>query len=175
MKDLLQLFTWKDIRTRGLIYVIFALITAPIQTSLIYIIEIDEYSPDLLLLLVVWIVLKEGRFRGIVFAFSAGLLLDFISSGNLGVNALAKTVSAFGVGFFFKAEKKEANTHTFRFVWFVMLGSIINFAIYYFLNMDYLEFSWDSYFFLNIPASSVYTSVLASIIVLLFPKDKGRF
>ncbi len=172
MKEALILLTWKDFRLRIFAYVTMAIAIALVQTSFIYIIEIDGFTPDLLLLLIVWVVLQEGRFRGLVFAFSAGLLLDFASTGNLGVNALAKIISAFSVGFFCDIEKKKTNTHSFRFVWFVILASLINFSVFYMLNMNYLEFSWSSYFFLSIPASTIYTSVLASIFISLLPRRR---
>lgn len=52
-------------------------------------------KPDFVLIIVVYIGLFFGAFRGEILGFSGGLLEDILSGGPLGINALTKSIIGF--------------------------------------------------------------------------------
>lgn len=115
-------------------WAILVLAAAILQRSAL--LEVDVFGlsgvkPDLFLILVVVFSLYHGKRKGEVFGFLAGLLQDSLSSGYLGVNALAKTV----VGYLGGSWRKQ-------FFWrnlpaqvlLIFVFSIISDTIYALLN-----------------------------------------
>lgn len=56
-------------------------------------------TPDVMLLLTVWIARREGQSLGITAGFFIGLFMDLLH-GTMGLDAFSKTVSGFVAGFF---------------------------------------------------------------------------
>jgi rod shape-determining protein MreD len=69
-----------------------------LQTLLTPGIAVAGVRPDLPFLLVLLVALHEGAAGGAICGFIAGLFLDLNSASGLGVNSLANSVVAFGVG-----------------------------------------------------------------------------
>jgi rod shape-determining protein MreD len=87
--------------------------------------------PDFVLVYVVVMVISRGQLVGEVTGFSMGLLLDILSSGTLGANALAKAVTAFFIGYFYSEDAAKQRLRNWPLLAFVALGAIINNLIYY--------------------------------------------
>ena len=79
---------------KGAIIVIALLI----QLTLINSITILGIKPDLIIIIVVIFSLLKGEKEGAISGFTSGLLQDIFSTGLLGINALAKTVTGFICG-----------------------------------------------------------------------------
>ncbi len=79
---------------KGAIIVIALLI----QLTLINSITILGIKPDLIIIIVVIFSLLKGEKEGTISGFASGLLQDIFSTGLLGINALAKTVTGFICG-----------------------------------------------------------------------------
>lgn len=60
----------------------------------------DPFRPDLVLFALVYIGLKEGSLTGVWVGFFLGILQDIYRPSSLGVNALAKSLVGYLVGFF---------------------------------------------------------------------------
>ena len=88
-------------------------------------IEIMDITPDLLIILVVWITVKEGRFIGLIAGFVIGLYTDAITVDVLGTNALAKTIAAFVASCFYK-ENNLTITKNMKFVLIVLLSVFVH-------------------------------------------------
>lgn len=81
---------------RNLLLIALALL---IQASLAARASIFGVTPDLVLLVLVYIGISGGRVDGVVFGFLAGLLQDTYAPGHMGTNALAKSIVGFVVGY----------------------------------------------------------------------------
>lgn len=165
----------RDVRYRLVSYGILIPILSLIQVTFIPIINIEGFTPDLILILVVWISLSEGRFVGTIAGFFAGLVLDASSFELLGVHALSKTIAGFFAGMWFKEDRVYQNTRSLKFLLITAGAAIISNLIYYLLYMDIKTFDWTSYFFQSVPASAAYTAIIASIPMLLFTRRKREF
>ncbi|MEN3026761.1 MAG: rod shape-determining protein MreD, partial [Chlorobiota bacterium] len=99
--------------------------------------------PDLLLVVTVWIALREGRVAGMVAGFGCGLLLDWIMQGQLGLHAFAKTVAGFVSGLFARPEDPEwlATADPLRLLGILLLVCVLHNLLYFALFAHPLEVS----------------------------------
>lgn len=62
---------------------------------------IGNFTPDLFVILIIYISLNEGKVTGTLSGFSVGLIQDLVFSvGFLGLSSFTKSLSGFFVGFF---------------------------------------------------------------------------
>lgn len=79
----------------GLVMVVIALV----EVSVLPVLTVSGFTPDLLLLLVIAFALDDGALTGVRLAFPAGLLTDLLSStGPLGLTAVVYLGVGYGVG-----------------------------------------------------------------------------
>lgn len=160
----------RDTKNKGLVYItytIIALLLSVVHVVLLDFIAVGGITPDLLLILIVWIALAEGQFTAIIAGFSIGLLFDVISSDLVGLNALAKTVAAFLAGYFYKEGKFDQSVRSMKFLLIVFLTSFVHNLIYFFFYIKMSEISYLSFFLKYGIALSLYTTVFAIFAMLL--------
>ena len=80
---------------RNLLLIALALF---IQASIASKISVFGVTPDLVLLVLVYIGISGGRVNGAIFGFLAGFLQDTFAPEHMGINALAKSIVGFVVG-----------------------------------------------------------------------------
>ena len=73
---------------------------AIIQTTVIPLISINGYVPDLILILLVLYTLKEGQMYGMILGFVLGFFFDLATGNVIGSTMLSKTVAGFVAGYF---------------------------------------------------------------------------
>ncbi len=71
-----------------------------LQSTAIDIVSIGGHRPDLILILVIVIAIKEGSLAGLISGFIFGVLQDSHNPTIMGTHALAKTLAGFFLGFF---------------------------------------------------------------------------
>ncbi len=143
------------------------------HTALLDFIAIQEITPDLFIILVVWICLKEGTFFGLIAGFFIGIFFDVISADIVGTNALAKTIAAFITSFFYKEGNENKITKSYKFILIVLLVTFIHNIVYFFF---YIKTSDQDFFLFYLKyglASTVYTTFF-SIFVFLFQIPSNR-
>ncbi|MCX6154002.1 MAG: rod shape-determining protein MreD [Candidatus Kapabacteria bacterium] len=158
----------QNIKLRMVNYAIAALLISLAHVMLIDFISIGNITPDLLLILVVWISLREGQFIGIFAGFIIGFLFDLLSYDALfGTNSLAKTVAAFIAGYFFIQGKSEQLLASVKFVWVTFIAAVVHNLIYFFFYLKFSEISFAGFFFRYGIAMSIYTTVFATVVMLV--------
>lgn len=155
----------KDIY-RYSIYIVVAILISFLEFTTINLIEIEGIKPDILLIFCVWISLKEGRFKGTIFGFANGLILDFISMTVMGTNAFAKTVASFFSGTFHQEGKEDILLKSINFLVILFITSVIHNTIYYFFYINVIEEEFLDFLTTYGIASSIYTTVLGTIPML---------
>lgn len=158
---------------RILRYAIAAILLSFIHVVLLDLVSVGGITPDLLLILVVWITLAEGRFIGLFAGFAIGLLFDIISFDVIGLNALVKTIVAFIAGWFYREGKFEQTVGRFRFLFIIFLSSMIHNLIYFFFYIKISNISYFSLFLKYGLAISFYTTVFA-ILVMFYVAARKR-
>jgi rod shape-determining protein MreD len=148
-------------------YAIASLILLLVQLNLGYI-GVESITPDLLVILTVFIAIREGQFTGLVAGFLIGLSFDLISSDIVGTNALSKMLAGFIAGYFFDEKLSiQDSVGSFRFLMVVVVAALVHNIIYYFFYVQPTELSFTSFFLRKGIASALYTTVIATLVMLV--------
>lgn len=157
---------------RYALYEVVALLMIMIHLIFFRFIDIEGITPNLLVILVVWIAISEGQFKALFAGFLIGLQYDIISMDVMGTNALTKTIVAFVAGFFYSEKKGSDKIGSFYFLPIVFVSSFIHNLVYYlfYIETSNLEF-WG--FFLKYGLwMSVYTTLISVIAIFIkMPKS----
>lgn len=147
-------------------YTVAALLLLLVQLNLGYI-AVENITPDLLVILTVFIALREGQFTGEIAGFTVGLLYDVISSDIIGTNALAKMLAGFVAGYFFSEQAEPQDTiGSFRFLGVVALSAFVHNVVYYFFYIQPTDLSFTMFFLRSGIAATLYTTVVAVLVML---------
>jgi rod shape-determining protein MreD len=162
-----------NLYSRFIIYGVLAVVISFVQVLTFDFLAIENVTPDLLIILVVWIALYEGSIPALFSGFFIGIIFDIVSFDVIGTNALAKTVAAFIACAFYVREKENVNIGTFRFPLIVLSAAFVHNLIYYFFYIKASELNFWNFFITYGIAASFYT-VIFSFFVMFF-KLKKRY
>lgn len=164
------------VKYRYIIYAVAMLILSAMQFVVSNFLSIAEVTPDLLLILCIWITISEGQFAGLFAGFFIGLFWDIISMQIIGSNAFSKTVAVFVAGFFYKEGKHEQILMSYMFIIISIVSSIAHNFVYFLFYLVPGQISFLSYFLKYVIANSIYTSFFAIFAILFkMPKNKLLF
>jgi rod shape-determining protein MreD len=77
-----------------------ALVILILQVTVVHSMEILGASPDLIIILLIALVMERGPVTAVIMGFCLGFLQDLGNASFLGMNALAKSIIAYGVSRF---------------------------------------------------------------------------
>jgi rod shape-determining protein MreD len=155
-------------------YTVAGLILLLVQLNLGYV-AVESITPDLLVILTVFIAVREGQFAGEIAGFLLGLMFDLISSDIIGTNALSKMLAGFIAGYFFNQQLSiQDAVGSFRFLGIVALSAFSHNIVYYFFYVQPTDLSFLKFFLRNGIAASLYTAVV-SVVVMLVTARKQRW
>lgn len=157
---------YRDIIKKYIIYFFILLVIILLHTIVVDIIAIEDITPDLFLIFVVWLTLKEGTYFGLFAGFFIGLLFDTISADIIGTNALSKTVVAFITGFFYKERNDYKIIQNYKFILIVLFTTIIHNLIYFFFYIKTSEQNFMLFYLKYGIASAFYTTFFAALVFL---------
>jgi len=159
--------------TRYLRYLLTALVLILVQKIFVAFISIERITPDVLLIFVIYIALREGQIPSTIAGFLLGFAMDLMSGELLGLTALSKTVSGFVAGYFYNRERIAETPGTYLFVFIVLLSSLVHNVIYFAVYVQGTEINfWMSLLKYGL-WTSLYTSIV-SIIPMLFFRRHSR-
>jgi rod shape-determining protein MreD len=158
--------------TRLIWYAIAALFLLLAQLNLGFI-AVENVVPDLLVIFVVYVSLVEGQFAGIIAGFVIGLSYDWISSDIVGTNALSKLIAGFVAGMFFdESLPVQGAIGGFRFLGITAGATFVHNIIYYFFYVQPADLSFWNFFIRGGLAGVLYTTVIASLVMLVAARKK---
>lgn len=82
------------------VYSVLLLFVLLLQLTVVELITLRGIQPDLVLILLCYIALAQGRRTAAVYGFGIGLIQDAVGTGVLGLSALARTLAGFFAGTF---------------------------------------------------------------------------
>ncbi|HRP03017.1 MAG TPA: rod shape-determining protein MreD [Candidatus Kapabacteria bacterium] len=173
MKFDLESNTQKLQKQKLLIYPILAVLLGLFQISLAHFIEIGGISPNVMIIFIVWLSIKEGQFFTLFAAFFTGIFYDIIKMDLIGTNALSLLITAFACGFFYKEGKSDLIIRSFKFLLISFIGAIIHNFVYYFLYIRISEMDFWNFFIKYGVASSLYTCVFSFFPILISFKNRS--
>ncbi len=128
--------------------------------------SVDGVSPQLILLVIVYISLREGQLFGMGSGFAIGLMNDLLATHFIGYTSFVGVMAGFVAGFFFKESDVELAAKNFSFAWI----SAITLAITQLAALPIIASGELNYFYVFLKftlGTSVYTFVAAMIIVFV--------
>lgn len=144
-----------------LIYAGFTTSFSFIQLSFSFLISLWGITPNLLLLLIIWICLAEGQLYGLFAGFIIGVFFDFTSMNIIGVNALANTVVAYVVGFFYKENELMQIIRSNKIFLIVLISSLAYNFIYYLILINVNQEGFLFLYFKYIFGTTLYTMLIS--------------
>ncbi len=130
---------------------------------------LGNYTPDLFVILVIYISLREGKISGTISGFSVGLIQDLILSvGFLGLSSFSKSLSGFLVGFF-------TNSRRARKYPGILIPAIIGISVSHiftsvFRSAGSEEGIISSVFRVSLP-SAIYTFIVANFVLMILKSE----
>ena len=142
------------------------LIALSIESNLSWFFEIGTHTPDLILILLIYIAIRNGKIKGTSTGFTFGLIEDLIVSvGFLGLSALTKSVTGFIMGYFAGSRRSRL----FPGIMLPMsIGIIVNEVIETMFRIAGTSEGIISAVLTKALPSSIYTFVIAFFILLIF-------
>ncbi|GBD06997.1 hypothetical protein HRbin21_00807 [bacterium HR21] len=149
-------------------YAIAALCGVLLQVLLFPLLAVAGIVPDLLVVLTLWIALREGQVAGTVAGFASGLLLDVVMQGQLGLHAFAKTLAGFVGGFFAHLDDPEwlRALQLWRLSGIFAVGIVVHNLAYFALFVHPLDVPPLLFVLKYTGAATGYTLLLAVLLLL---------
>ncbi len=153
--------TFSNPALRGVAYAVVAMVLSVVHVVFLRFIAVGIITPDLLLILVVWIALMEGQFTATIAGFAIGLLFDVVSADVLGTNALAKTMAGFLAGYFFKPGFGITAIGSYRFLLIVFVSGLVHNLLYFTFYVRPMQVSFWQFVLTYGLATTMYSTVVA--------------
>jgi len=141
-----------------------------LQLTVIPLLSVQGVIPDLVLILLLFYTLQEGRMYGTIMGFVFGLLFDLVSGGILGSAAFSKTVAGFIGGSFYNENTNQHLLTTYKFALIVLLCSMVDSILFAFFSGSDFDYSLLVMFLKQGIIPAVYTAVVSNVVILFVHK-----
>ena len=151
------------------LYLFLFILSIILKITLAPLFAIKDITPDLILILVIYIAYQKGRIWGVISGCLAGLCFDLLGTGLLGLSSLTKSIAAFTAGYFVSDQMER------QFGVFVGLSFIVVFIhdfLYFLIAFLGTDIGFWNTLFKHIFPTTIYTVVFMIIIHLLKPKKQ---
>lgn len=156
-----------SIRTRivlsGIVLFILQLLFAPL-------IGVFEFTPDLLIIWLVYIGIRRGHIEATIAGFAVGLLQDSVTTQFFGLAALSKSLAGFLAGYFFNESTSEQTLGSYRLLVATALVSLVHNIVYYGIFFQGREENLIISVFEMTVGITLYTSMLAILPMFAFSR-----
>ena len=102
-----------------------------VQATIMHLVTLEEITPDILAIWVVYLALCQGQMRATIWGFAIGLTFDLVTGNFIGLSALTKTMTGFVAGYFFNETRTHLTLGSYRFLLIVLLASLIQNTAYF--------------------------------------------
>lgn len=155
--------------TSYLKYAVALAVLIVIQVSFMWLIAISNYNitPDLIIILVIFLGYTRGHIAGTVAGFIAGLILDILSGSFLGLSALSYCVAGFLAGYFEKQTKGESAKKN-SVIGIIFMCTLVAYTIFFLIYFQGSQIPFQEIFLKYVLTTTLYTSVFGLIFSLIF-------
>lgn len=140
-----------------------------IQVSFIWLIAISKYNitPDLVIILVIYLGYSRGHIAGMIAGFITGLTLDILSGSFIGLSALSYSLAGFISGYFNKQFTGESAKNS-PVIGIIFMCTLIANTIFFIIYFQGSSIPFAEIFLKYIITTTFYTSVFGLIFSLIF-------
>lgn len=151
-------------------YFFLTFILIVVQTQVLRLLSLEDITPDILTIWIVYIAVKNGQLSATVWGFIVGLLFDLTTGNFIGLSALTKTITGFAAGYFFQENKGQTILASYRFVIIVLIVSLISNTIYFIVFTRGSDINlWRAIFQIGM-ATTFYTSAVSLLPMFIFSR-----
>lgn len=159
--------------TINLLRTIFTgLIVLAVEIGISPLFDIDGARPDLLLIFVIIISVRNGKIAGLLAGFIAGLAQDAITLGFLGVYAFAKSSLGFWLGVWL--ERRQNPFRTWMWLPVIFICAFLQFSWHGLFTMIEAEMNYGSFIIFKVAPAAVYTGFVGYLWALAFLSSRHR-
>lgn len=125
-------------------YTLFSLLLILLSTTLLRFLAIGDIVPDVLLIWIVYIAIREGQIAATTAGFLIGLTIDLLSGaeGMVGLAALTKSIAGFLAGYFYNENKTLQTLGGYQFLVAVGVVSLVHNVLYFLIFLQGTDLSW---------------------------------
>ena len=147
-------------------YILLLGLAFVLQTTWLDFISVSALKPDLILLIITIIALREGPILATLLGFSIGLLQDAYAPADFGLNALLKCTAGFAVGHGRSRVVSDNLQVQVALVFFtVLLHDLLYYAITNAISLIDVPYFWIRYGL----GRAIYTGLLGAFAYILLP------
>tara|TARA_B100000212_G_scaffold330346_1_gene296519 strand:+ start:146 stop:628 length:483 start_codon:yes stop_codon:yes gene_type:complete len=147
-------------------YILLLGLAFVLQTTWLDFISVSALKPDLILLIITIIALREGPILATFLGFSIGLLQDAYAPADFGLNALLKCTAGFAVGHGRSRVVSDNLQVQVALVFFtVLLHDLLYYAITNAISLIDVPYFWIRYGL----GRAIYTGLLGAFAYILLP------
>ena len=157
---------------RAVFYIFLSLLFLIVDSTLVKFLSIANIIPDILVIWIVYVAIREGQIAGATAGFFIGLATNLMSATDsmLGLAALAKTFAGFTAGYFYNENKTYITLGGYQFVVIVAVASVVHNILYFVIFLQGSGLSWmQSVLSYGIP-TTVYTAAIALLPMFAFAR-----
>ena len=144
-----------------------------IQVTFIPYISVEMITPDIPILLVIYISLQRGQFFGMILGFLYGLLIDLFSSSFVGLYALTYTIAGFISGYFYEEDRAKETLQSYFFIFIMFLSVFFSNLIYFLVFIQGMyEFSFNLLIVKYCLGSTAYTLIFGVFFMFILSRGK---
>ncbi|MEJ2636179.1 MAG: rod shape-determining protein MreD [Calditrichia bacterium] len=143
-------------------YILFFLVALLLQITVVKYIQIFNWRPDLVLIVLVYFSLRKGPNWGMTAGFLSGLVQDLLSTHYIGLSALSKTIAGFVAG---SLQGKFAERAEFFLT--LLISGLVHDFVYFMIYTMGENFSLQSSIFLYTIPNMMYTLLLGGFLYYL--------
>ncbi|MDH3252022.1 MAG: rod shape-determining protein MreD [Ignavibacteria bacterium] len=154
------------------VYVLLSLFVVVFQALAAHFLVIIDIVPDIVLLWIVYVAIREGQLAASTAGFLLGLVIDLLSGqdGMLGLATLSKTVAGFVAGYFHNESKTVQTLGGSRFIIAVAIVSFVHNGLYFVIFLQGTDIGWWNILFRYGVPTTFYTSVVALLPMFVFAR-----
>ncbi len=143
-----------------------------LQTTLVRYLAIETVGPDIVLIWIVYLALREGQATATTAGFFLGLGVDLLSGSEsmLGLAALSKTMAGFAAGFFHNENKVQQMLAGYQFPLITAVAALVHNILYFIVFLQGTDVGWLGAVTMYGLPSAAYTAALTLIPMFVFAR-----
>jgi rod shape-determining protein MreD len=139
------------------------------QLIVVEVISFNYIKPDILLIGLIYFTLLNGQIPGMILGFVFGLLMDILSGGVIGSNALSKLIATFFAGYLSREDIDEREIISTGSFVILFISSLIEKFVYIFITSN-VDFKYLLLVYVNYGLIPTLVTMVFSLFMLFFAR-----
>ena len=141
-----------------------------VQLLFMPLIGVFEFTPDLLIIWLVFVGIRRGHIEATIAGFCIGLLQDSVTTQFFGLAALSKSLVGFLGGYFYNESNAQQTLGSYRLLVATAILSVVHNMVYYGIFFQGREESLAVAVFQMTVGITLYTSIVAILPMFAFSR-----